>query len=275
MEPENPKLFIRGDFSIITETTLKEHFSEYGKIKDVLIIAQKNIGFVTFSDPSMAQNALKQEHVILDQRVDVEPAKPKVPISDRKIFVGGLPHAITDEEFNQYFNKYGTITDSIIMYNSATGVKKGYGFVTYDSKEAVTRVLQNKFHQLQDKMVEVKKAIPKYHMGAEPDGFEHNQRCGIVNIYDVNSQPYFNPPTYCGSGFEHSQSYDTISIYDVNSQPYFNPASYWDSYYGPVYYQPWYDFYGGYYLQPMYLDHPFPCADPSNCQHPYCKNNRM
>ncbi|XP_039004062.1 heterogeneous nuclear ribonucleoprotein 1-like [Hibiscus syriacus] len=142
----NPKLFINGVSSEITETSLKEHFNKYGEVKEVLIIALKNIGFVTFFDPSMAQNALQHEHIILGRKVEVKSAKPKVSINDRKIFVGGLPHAITHEDFTQYFDAFGTITDAVIVPNSQTKISRGFGFVTYDSEEAVKRVLKNRCH---------------------------------------------------------------------------------------------------------------------------------
>ncbi|MBA0717427.1 hypothetical protein Golax_005251, partial [Gossypium laxum] len=52
----------------------------------------KAIAFVTFVDPSKAQIALQQQqHIILGRKVEVRPAKPKVEIGKRKIFVGGLP----------------------------------------------------------------------------------------------------------------------------------------------------------------------------------------
>jgi RNA recognition motif-containing protein len=35
----------------------------------------------------------------------------KVPYNSRKIFVGGLPHGITEPEFTQYFSQYGEIED--------------------------------------------------------------------------------------------------------------------------------------------------------------------
>lgn len=47
------------------------------------------------------------------------------------------------------------------MYDHNTGRPRGFGFVTYDSEEAVDKVLANTFHELSGKMVEVKRAVPK------------------------------------------------------------------------------------------------------------------
>ncbi|XP_063949127.1 heterogeneous nuclear ribonucleoprotein 1-like [Daucus carota subsp. sativus] len=47
------------------------------------------------------------------------------------------------------------------MYDHNTQRPRGFGFITYDSGEAVDRVLHKSFHELNGKMVEVKRAVPK------------------------------------------------------------------------------------------------------------------
>ena len=49
----------------------------------------------------------------------------------RKIFVGGLPHNLSDDEFRQYFSSYGDIEDCAILKDKRTGKPRGFGFVTY------------------------------------------------------------------------------------------------------------------------------------------------
>ncbi|CAA7015553.1 unnamed protein product [Microthlaspi erraticum] len=51
--------------------------------------------------------------------------------------------------------------DHVVMYDHKTQRPRGFGFVTYDSEDAVDRVLQRSFHELDGKMVEVKMAVPK------------------------------------------------------------------------------------------------------------------
>jgi RNA-binding protein Musashi len=53
------------------------------------------------------------------------------------------------------------ITDVVVMYDHNTQRPRGFGFITYDSEEAVDRVLHKTFHELNGKMVEVKRAVPK------------------------------------------------------------------------------------------------------------------
>ncbi|XVF15391.1 hypothetical protein REPUB_Repub09cG0148500 [Reevesia pubescens] len=201
MEFENPRLFIGGVAEETDEATLRQHFSEYGEVKDALIIPRKRIGFVSFSDPLMAKNALQAEdHIILGRKVDVKPAEPRIEIRKRKIFVGGLPSTITLEEFKEYFGNYGRIVDAVVIYDKVSQKFRGFGFVTYDSEEAAANVLRKNFHQLKNKMVEVKRAQPKEKMKIRD--------CGPLaippNTYTFNTtQPGFNlhPGSYYSVGF--------------------------------------------------------------------------
>ncbi|KAI8007980.1 Heterogeneous nuclear ribonucleoprotein 1 [Camellia lanceoleosa] len=47
------------------------------------------------------------------------------------------------------------------MYDHNTQRPRGFGFITYDSEDAVDKVLLKTFHELNGKMVEVKRAVPK------------------------------------------------------------------------------------------------------------------
>ncbi|KAL1059676.1 hypothetical protein V6Z11_1Z017100 [Gossypium hirsutum] len=88
-------------------------------------------------------------------------------IRTKKIFVGGLPPTLTEDGFRQYFEAYGHVTDVVIMYDQNTQRPRGFGFISFDSEEAVDRVLHKSFHDLNGKQVEVKPALPK---DANPGG---------------------------------------------------------------------------------------------------------
>jgi RNA-binding protein Musashi len=83
------------------------------------------------------------------------------PGRTRKIFVGGLPSNVTESEFRRYFEQFGVITDVVVMYDHNTQRPRGFGFITYDSEDAVDMALHKNFHELNGKMVEVKRAVPK------------------------------------------------------------------------------------------------------------------
>ena len=56
----------------------------------------------------------------------------------RKLFVGGISFDTTDEAMNEYFARYGTITDCVVI-KEQSGKSKGFGFVTYETEEEVSR----------------------------------------------------------------------------------------------------------------------------------------
>lgn len=108
----------------------------------------------------------------------------KASAKSRKIFVGGLPHgvtengatlSITEAEFNQYFSQYGEIEDSVIIHDRDTGKPRGFGFVTYKTEASVDFVLRDKHkHKIKGKWVDCKRATPKI-MGAETSATESAQ----------------------------------------------------------------------------------------------------
>lgn len=73
-----------------------------------------------------------------------------------KIFVGGVPITVTEEQFRQCFSTYGSITKVELH------ALRGFGYITYDTVEAVDACLEKyEEHYLCKKWVEVKRSIPR------------------------------------------------------------------------------------------------------------------
>ncbi|CAL0315912.1 unnamed protein product [Lupinus luteus] len=184
MESDLGKLFIGGISWDTNEERLKEYFGKYGEVIEAVIMRDRatgrarGFGFVVFSDPAVAAIVIMDKHIIDGRTVEAKKAVPRDdqnamnrqpgavigspgPGRTKKIFVGGLPSTITESEFKQYFDQFGTITDVVVMYDHNTQRPRGFGFITYDSEDAVNRVLYKTFHELNGKMVEVKMAVPK------------------------------------------------------------------------------------------------------------------
>ncbi|KAF4380386.1 hypothetical protein F8388_024679 [Cannabis sativa] len=73
----------------------------------------------------------------------------------KKIFIGGLPHQIEEAELKTYFSDFGTVVATEILREKITNKGRGFGFVTFDSEEAVEKVLENNFYNLKEKQIEV------------------------------------------------------------------------------------------------------------------------
>lgn len=82
---------------------------------------------------------------------------------EKKMFVGGISAGTTVEHVRDYFvHTYGvTEVEVEFKYDKATQRMRGFGFVTLDSPDQVTRVCQKRFHEINGKSVEVKKAQPR------------------------------------------------------------------------------------------------------------------
>ncbi|KAH7439048.1 hypothetical protein KP509_04G042600 [Ceratopteris richardii] len=80
--------------------------------------------------------------------------------SNGKIFIGGLSREITTEVLTRHFEKYGELTDSVIMKNRSTGQPRGFGFVTYADPSIVDRVLQDT-HVIDGRTVDAKRTVPR------------------------------------------------------------------------------------------------------------------
>jgi RNA-binding protein Musashi len=131
-----------------------------------------------------------------------------------KVFVGGLRGHITTEDLKNYFEKFGTITDVVVMREPFTQRPRGFGFITFDSEKAMAKVLENSFHNLNGTRVETKMAIPKdhtygqdrrqhspmiwrgnsYHMGYGGLYPPHNMQYIVNNHYMVPFQQYMYSP---------------------------------------------------------------------------------
>lgn len=73
------------------------------------------------------------------QHVKVPPTKK----DSRKLFVGGLPSNVTNEEFRIFFEGYGTVIDSVVMIDRDTRRSRGFGFVTFEKLETAEALLKS------------------------------------------------------------------------------------------------------------------------------------
>ncbi|KAF8409689.1 hypothetical protein HHK36_005768 [Tetracentron sinense] len=242
MESDLGKLFIGGISWDTNEDHLKEYFEKYGQVVEALIMKDRTtgrargFGFVVFADPSVAEIVVMNKHTIDGRMVEAKKAVPRDdqhilnrnnssihgspgPARTKKIFVGGLASTVTESDFKRYFDQFGTIIDVVVMYDHNTQRPRGFGFITYDSEEAVERVLLKTFHELNGKMVEVKRAVPKElspgpsrsplggynyslsRVNSFLNGYTQGYNPSSVGGYGVRMDGRFNPVASGRSGF--------------------------------------------------------------------------
>ena len=77
-----------------------------------------------------------------------------------KIFVGGLAPTVMMAEFRKYFENFGGVVDAVVMFDRHTQRSRGFGFVTFQEDSVVHRIMRST-HEINGKIVEVKRAEPK------------------------------------------------------------------------------------------------------------------
>jgi len=79
-----------------------------------------------------------------------------------KLFVGGLPFSVTDDELSALFTEYGTVTSATVIKDKFTDRSKGFGFVEMSS-DAEAQAAINGLHdrEVGGRKITVNVARPK------------------------------------------------------------------------------------------------------------------
>lgn len=79
----------------------------------------------------------------------------------RKLFIGGLSFETTDDSLREHFEKWGTLTDCVVMRDPQTKRSRGFGFVTYSCVEEVDAAMCARPHKVDGRVVEPKRAVSR------------------------------------------------------------------------------------------------------------------
>ncbi|KAJ4982174.1 hypothetical protein NE237_033011 [Protea cynaroides] len=182
------KIFIGGLAKDTSLATFTKYFGKYGEITDSVIMKDRytgqprGFGFITYADPSVVDKVIEETHVINGKQVEIKRTIPKGSVHSKdfktkKIFVGGVPTTVTEDDFKNFFSKYGKVVDHQIVRDHATNRSRGFGFIIFESEQVVDDMLmKGNMIDMEGTQVEIKKAEPKKASNPPPPAFGSDSR---------------------------------------------------------------------------------------------------
>ncbi|XP_059152902.1 uncharacterized protein LOC131938764 isoform X2 [Physella acuta] len=187
MSMEKGKIFVGGLSWDTDKDALQSYFSQYGEVTDCVVMnnpqtgKSRGFGFVTFKDPSAVDVILAtSKHTIDGRNVDAKACSARGSAGSAgkgtgrgggggsgytgrttKIFVGGLPNDANNDNLKSYFSRFGEVVDVVIMYDEEKTRPRGFGFLTFDSEDAVEAAVKEHFMDFNGKKIECKRAEPR------------------------------------------------------------------------------------------------------------------
>jgi RNA recognition motif-containing protein len=59
----------------------------------------------------------------------------------KKLYVGGLPYATTEDELREAFSQAGSVSSAIVIMDKMSGRSKGFGFVEFGSDDDAAKAI--------------------------------------------------------------------------------------------------------------------------------------
>jgi RNA recognition motif-containing protein len=76
-------------------------------------------------------------------------------MDSKKLYVGNLPWAVTNETLHDMFASYGEIVEAIVISDRMSGRSKGFGFVTFANEADAEKAVA----EMHDKELEGRKIV--------------------------------------------------------------------------------------------------------------------
>ena len=156
MEPEHFRKVFIGSLSYTTEDApFRAYFAQFGSILDCVIMKEsktnksRGFGFVTYDKMTCVDELMKgRPHKLDGRELEIKRAtpredsgKPGAESTTTKLFIGAIKDGLGEEQLRDYFGKYGTIEDCVIMKDKETNKLRGFGFVTFNDYDPVDKIV--------------------------------------------------------------------------------------------------------------------------------------
>ena len=82
-------------------------------------------------------------------------------MSSKKVFVGSLAWATTDESLSDFFAQCGEVVEAKVITDRDTGRSRGFGFVTFTDEGAASEAVEMSGRELDGRAIRVDYAQDK------------------------------------------------------------------------------------------------------------------
>ena len=97
-------------------------------------------------------------------------------MNSNKLYVGGLPYAITNTDLERIFGEHGTVESAQVISDRETGRSKGFGFVEMASQEEAEAAMEQLNHSdCEGRTLVVNEAKPRESRGSGGGGGGRNR----------------------------------------------------------------------------------------------------
>lgn len=168
------KIFIGGIPPTTTNDDIQKHFSKYTEVESIeIIVNEKTKKFKGFANQNfknpVSESIFSDEHNIKDRKLEVRPFQNSdeafnklVDEKKKKMFIGGLPNTVDQNALKNYFEKFGKVATTNIVYDHKTQKSRGFAFVMFEDVNSIDLVMKSKDkHVLDGKSIECKPALLK------------------------------------------------------------------------------------------------------------------
>uniref|UniRef100_A0A8D0KND1 RNA-binding protein 34 n=1 Tax=Salvator merianae TaxID=96440 RepID=A0A8D0KND1_SALMN len=185
---KNKRTLFVGNLPVnCTAQMLKSFFREFGPIESVrfrsLIPAEDGLSkkmaaikrkvhpdmkyinaYVVFKEERAANSALKRNGTEFSSgfHIRVDLASQSTSHDNKKsIFVGNLPYEVDDDTVRNHFSECGNVMGVRIIRDRNTGIGKGFGYVLFETADAVHLALKLNNSELKGRKVRVHRCVKK------------------------------------------------------------------------------------------------------------------
>ncbi|KAI1712896.1 RNA recognition motif domain-containing protein [Ditylenchus destructor] len=156
---EQHRLFIGRLLKETSVTTLRQHFSKFGKIYSCHIPRTDNnlsrgFGYVVYYSQESIDRALNAAPHCIDD-IEVHVRRTERYSKKLTLYIGELSERTNNESLEKFYARYGRLTRCEVKKDHETGESRKFGFVTFVSQEDLNRALASQPHIIDGEEVEL------------------------------------------------------------------------------------------------------------------------